>query len=280
MKSRAFSLTPAFLLVSAILCSFAFGQTEPADEMDESGVLKDFAEAAAKASGEGGGIDSKLKVPVGQRPLETRQSWRRTTGKLFGFSLAGEFVYWIEGKFGKGGNASFHEHVFRLNLGVEADFTFKITPWAHGLVHSDYMYHKGSSGVVNGIYATISSFSTVSFMLGMKLIYPIGDFFDLEEGILADTDIFAKLAGGAIMMTEVVREKPAPATTYWRDGTLWGASLGLGLEFHLDEKFSFFGELSWDLFSNPDPSSALRDDNKSSPFYFYIVQFGWVFYFD
>jgi hypothetical protein len=274
------------LLSAALLLFFAFhavgdafAQTGDLGSMDESSARDDFAKRAASAEADERAVPRN--VFLGQKSLTTKQEWRRTTGRLFGFSLAGSFAYWIEGKFGKGNNASFHEQVFTLNAGIEAEFTFRLKDWVHGLFHGEYMYHKGSSGVFNGVSATISSFATYSLFFGAKFICPLGDVAEIDEkGIFANLDLYAKIAGGPVFMNKVVRTKPAPATTYWDKGTIWGLHLTVGVEWRLDEKFSFFVEHSFDILSPPHPSSQMRPENKASPFYFYVIQAGWAFYFD
>jgi hypothetical protein len=271
-------------LAAALLIfpSTLWGQTPsdgPSDEMDERAAVKEFAERAAS---EEAGVRPPMerRVPLGQKPLVAYHSWRKTTGEIFGLSIAPSYSYWIEGKFGRGGNASYHEQVFGLNIGAETEFTFKVRDWVSGVFHCEYMFHKGSDGVINGMIQEISDFTTISFFLGCRFVFRLRDVFEVERGILTKTNFYFKVLGGAIAMTEVKQVEPKPEMTYWRAGTLWGANLAVGLEFKIDDRLGFFVEHTFDMFSNPDPHGSLRPDNESQPFFFYVVQVGCTFYFD
>ncbi len=277
MKTAFLSSFVAFICLA--LPAGLLAQSGEIPEMDESKAIDEFVDKAAAESATP--PDPYTRVPIGQRPLMSNQDWRNATSKFFGFSMAAEYAYWIEGKFGLGSNASYHEQVFKLNAGLECEFTFKIKDWVSAVLRGDYMYHKGSSGVINGLNAEISSFATGTFMIGAKLSVPLGEVFELKEGAwLENVDFYAKIAGGLIYMSKVTRNDPKPRQTYWEAGDIWGVNLSAGLELRLDDRFSFFFEHTFDLFSAPHASSALRPGNKANPFYFYIVQFGWIFYFD
>ncbi len=270
----------AFLATCLAWPGLAAAQTEGQGEgMDESGAIDDFVDKAAAESNEA--RLAGVKVPVGQKPLMSEQEWKKTTRRIFGVTLAGEYSYWIEGKFGLGSNASYHEQVFTLNIGAECEICFRLKDWIRAVVRGDFMYHQGSKGVINGLNAEISSFNTTALMLGAKIHTPLMDVFSIKEGsILEDIDFYVKAAFGPIYMPRVLRRQPAPSQTYWNPGLLWGVNLCVGLELKMDERFSFFFEHTFDLFSAPHASSALRPGNKAGPFYFYVVQVGWTFYFD
>jgi len=250
------------------------------DTMDEGPARDDFANRAAAAEG-GARKGSGLTVPVGQKPLSMRQAWRGKTGMIFHFSLSALYAYWIEGKFGMGSNASYHEQVFHPNPGLAAEFGFKASNWITGCFRLEYMYHAGTSGIFNGVDSKFSSFSTTAFMGGLKLTVPLEDIFELDvTSFWKDVDFYGKVLLGPIHMTEVVRQHPNPDMMYWRSSGLWGANFSFGLELRLDEKFSFYVEHTFDLFSAPDPAADLRPSNKAQGLFFYVLQAGWVFYFD